>query len=463
MQTGSTATSQKLVNPQNRQRSGDLRLHFGLGCCIVLVVAMEAVALFAAYGVRQPFGDGGDYNEIAVHLAHGEGVALTERTPAGSVYGLTAYRLPGYPAFLALIYRLFGNRLLAVYLLQLAMFGASAWLLLQISLEYLPFDTSALASVLFLVYAPFLGFPTSLLIETPVLFLTVTFAYGLVRFLKRPENLLWNALWLGVFTGIAATLRAIFAPMAAVPGLALLLGFRDVPLRRRLLAAALLSVAWLATLGPWMYRNIELSGAFIPLGVANGAGLHMGVRQYSGRMTYQIVAAEWHSMNEDFDGSLGEGFRATRGTPAAGRAPLIAAEVWRDRHWKEIAVEEWHSLPLPVVLRSIPKRLLAFWGVDDTLPDSPLVHHLVQTQYIIFGVLGLIGVWSLRRRLLRLWPLWWMALYLTGMHLVYLEDARYSLPARTTLIVFVAAGLTTVWIRGRSWVSFRRAGASHQA
>jgi hypothetical protein len=62
-------------------------------------------------------------------------------------------------------------------------------------------------------------------------------------------------------------------------------------------------------------------------------------------------------------------------------------------------------------------------------------------------VLTLIGVAVSRRRhtLLRDWPLWMLAVYLTLLHLFFHIEGRYSVEARPALIVFAAIGGVALW------------------
>ncbi len=55
-------------------------------------------------------------------------------------------------------------------------------------------------------------------------------------------------------------------------------------------------------------------------------------------------------------------------------------------------------------------------------------------------MLVLIGAVGSRGTLLRNWPLWVVAVYLSLLHVIFNVEGRYSVPARPALMVFAAIG-----------------------
>jgi hypothetical protein len=83
-------------------------------------VIIFTIIFVVAFGVRgcavlsqpeTPIADPADYHQIAASLADGHGYVNAAGNP-------TAWRPPGYPAFLSLIYRISGPSVLAATLVQ---------------------------------------------------------------------------------------------------------------------------------------------------------------------------------------------------------------------------------------------------------------------------------------------------------------------------------------------------------
>jgi hypothetical protein len=67
-------------------------------------------------------------------------------------------------------------------------------------------------------------------------------------------------------------------------------------------------------------------------------------------------------------------------------------------------------------------------------------HGLAHLQYAVLVLLGLVGLAIRRRKLLSDWRLWITAIYLSILHLIFHIEARYSLPARPSLMIYSAIG-----------------------
>jgi hypothetical protein len=93
-----------------------------------------------------------------------------------------------------------------------------------------------------------------------------------------------------------------------------------------------------------------------------------------------------------------------------------------------------------------PARLRALWGPVDATPReqrwTTSARLLGFLQYWLLAALAVAAVFLRRRRLLRDWPLWLPAAYLTAVHMVIHVESRYTLPARPGLIVLAALALS---------------------
>ena len=102
-------------------------------------------------------------------------------------------------------------------------------------------------------------------------------------------------------------------------------------------------------------------------------------------------------------------------------------------------------LSLGTIVRGLPRRIVYLWGVADHTPSN---HRFTSAAYtfgyvncIALTLLMLIGLLIRRARLVSDWPLWIIAVYVTMVHLLYQVEARYTLPARPTLMIYAAVTL----------------------
>ena len=104
-------------------------------------------------------GDAGGYWELGQKIANGEPYAAHH--PPRRVM-----RMPGYPAFLALSIKLFGERLIGVRLLQAAVGAIACWFVFLLGRELIDERTGLVAAALTAVMPTFVGFGALALTET---------------------------------------------------------------------------------------------------------------------------------------------------------------------------------------------------------------------------------------------------------------------------------------------------------
>ena len=195
--------------------------------------------------------------------------------------------------------------------------------------------------------------------------------------------------------------------------------------------------------GPWCVRNIAVSGQFLPFGANSGLSLLASARQYAGDHNEQFRPPYLDTISEDLiliDAQLG--------TPP-GTAPGLdeglgggpAREAMLDARLSEQAKEELAQLSLADIGIGIPKRLSVLWADPTAMPLFAWIDHVL----VAVGFLG--AALSVRRRR-DLWPLWFIAAYISAFHVVFHVEDRYSLPARPLLFVF-AAGCIDQLLRAR--------------
>jgi hypothetical protein len=215
-------------------RSKDMRPHITWRGAAAVAAPLAAGLALRVWMLRALFEVNGDsliYGGIAKNLLlHGQ-YALS--LPSGEMYP-TLIRLPGYPLFLALCFRLFGmENYFSAACAQVAMDLMSCLLLADFARGIAPDrqrQSAALATLWLAALCPFTASYTAFpMTETPTILALALAMWAMVRFRERPE---WvNALWF-TFAVMGATL---LRPDGALAGIAfapaLLFGLRQSPLR----------------------------------------------------------------------------------------------------------------------------------------------------------------------------------------------------------------------------------------
>ena len=226
------------------------------------------------------------YGDIAKNWLHGVYGLSGGKTPGpgGSpvLNGIEAtyIRLPGYPAFLALCFLLFGREhyhavMFVNLFIDLATCFITADLALRTAGERAARIAFALAATCVL-FANYVGIP---LTETPAIFATVAALDGAVIALERWQKCptatshssaaFARRAW--ILTGVAIAFGILLRPdggilLAAVVGyLGLRWLRRTVTLRQAIAASSLVIVIALAPLAPWTIRNWRVFNVFQPL------------------------------------------------------------------------------------------------------------------------------------------------------------------------------------------------------
>jgi hypothetical protein len=129
-------------------------------------------------------------------------------------------------------------------------------------------------------------------------------------------------------------------------------------------------------------------------------------------------------------------------------APLIEEE-------KEAAENAFRDIMqrkkqyLLLILRHIPR----LWLTQHTLGHGNVVAMVAAIVSWVYLIPGLLGMYALRNHWLRLAPLFGSIVLVTLIYAPYLAEARYTLPVRPILMLFVATTICVVAERARSVLS----------
>jgi 4-amino-4-deoxy-L-arabinose transferase-like glycosyltransferase len=234
--------------------------------CVTL--AALALRLFFVFKFPSIYGDSLVYGDIAKNwMNHG-------------IYGLstsqgvhpTLIRLPGYPAFLALIFSVAGQEHYTAVMIVQALIDTNTCLVIAALALELMNARAAKAAYLLAALCPFTAAYTAApLTETVAIGTTAHALYYGVRGIKALQSESGNrglVLWLLAGAWIAAGI--LFRPdggivLAALASGLVMLSVRSKPAKRVLLAGVVLVASSLAPLVPWTIRNWRTFHVIQPL------------------------------------------------------------------------------------------------------------------------------------------------------------------------------------------------------
>ena len=374
------------------------------------------------------------------------------------------FRPPGYPYFLAALYRATGSSIRAAVVVQMLLGVLNVWLAFAAGRRWRGARTGLLFAAGMAVHWSFVYFEGELL-EPPLLAtLTLLFLGSMGRWIDRP------GLAAGLVAGFLAGALALVRPnlLAVAAGLAPWAGWMILqnPLRRRplLLAAGGFAAALLLALAPAAIRNHRAAGDRVLITSNAGINLYIG----------NNPAAEG-LFNEPPEiapfGSVYEVPALTARLATRLGRPLKASDV--SRHYSRLAAD-WISAHPRAAARLLGKKFLLFWGpaiVGNNKADSferkfsPTLSHLPAAYPWLFALaaLGAAAALSAARKTNPPRPpspetaffhvLWIFILAGFASYWPFFAAERYRL-AWFPAILLLAAGGLDAWlarIRAREW------------
>lgn len=232
-----------------------------VGVTLVGCVALVTVAHVRGLDPMFLTGDARGYVELAENIREHGVFSVSSSQP----FEPESFRAPGYPAFLAVLFSLFGASLTA--LLVHAFIVSVAPIFLYLLIRPLHERVAFWASIVF-IFDPIRLFLASSFLSD-ALFTALLLATLAITLSVREGNVLGQALITGLLLGVCILVRpiAIFLPLLVVLFFLVELKFS----RHGFIAGFLVGVSALIVIAPWMYRNHTLFGSWniASVGVAN--------------------------------------------------------------------------------------------------------------------------------------------------------------------------------------------------
>jgi hypothetical protein len=225
----------------------------------LLALALLLRLWLVSHATWLPVSDTRDYHDLARSLANGNGYVQTYDGERAEYRGLAfhAFRMPGYPAFLAVLYSLFGWNPTVGYVANVACELLTQLLLLAMGRQLLGRASRVAAQALF---ATHVVWTASLMTESLFTLLFTGLALLLVR--GRATASAAGAAGFGLLLTVALFVRPI--ALAVLP-VALVRTLRARPARRGALLAVLILAPVVLGLGAWAARNHQRLGSVVIL------------------------------------------------------------------------------------------------------------------------------------------------------------------------------------------------------
>jgi hypothetical protein len=362
-------------------------------------------------------------------IAAGRGFTASLEPP----YDPAIFRTPGYSAFVALIYRYVDDGVRTVFVVQAVVDTLTCFLIGRLALRRAGRRTALAALLLAATYPFTIHAVGRLSAETLLVFLATIFVSGVDSWPRRGG---WSTLVAdGVFLGMLLWVKPVFLPAPAF--LVVSERLRGRPWALALGRAAVVGGLALALFAPWVARNDAAFGRPV---LAGELGL--------------VVLHGTYDFDEDRDAIIARGFENESAQVPADAGPEARydatrrrftsspAALERDRAHLQEGLERLRANPLRGLLLDPLRRVPRLW-VSTTYVGAPAwIGMGAAAACVGYLLLAAWGLWRLRGRLGELAAWWLVPVTLTLGYAALHVEARYTLPARPTLLLLGAAALT---------------------
>jgi Dolichyl-phosphate-mannose-protein mannosyltransferase len=405
------------------------------------------------------------------------------RFPDATPFVPEVIRTPAYPAFVAIIYKLFGVRQIPVAIAQAAIFTGICLLVFAIGRRLTSARTAWLAALLTALFPAIPYFVPLVMTEVwTTLWFTITMWLA-VSAVDEPRT--QTFVLLGIAGGLTALSRPAFVlfPFALATAGLLILPFTRIEPRPTPWNWSAMMAAFAITMLPWFMYNYSTLGSFTlsPAG-GIGRGIWEGSWQatWSGRLQDELTdLATDIDDRETLDRRVAAVAARERLPPAA---MLEYVHQWKDirRIWvvptdpndrartRVEADREYLRVGLENIRRSsflhLAKRLtrgvfilwageipIRYSDINATPPVVIRIGWAIQAAIVLAGLYGLV-VLARTGRMAAAVLLATPVVYVTAVHFPLLTEARQSLPAMPIVLLLAAVALDDL-------ISLRSAGS----
>jgi len=411
--------------PPREPKLSSVLLAVGIFAFLVRCMYLYQIHDAPFYGIR--IGDADAYHQWARRIAAGDWLG-------DGIF----YQAPLYPYLLALIYKIFGDSVTTIRVIQAAL-GAVSCVLLAAAAISLFGRRGVIGGIGLAIYPPAIFLDGLLEKSSLVTFLTC----ALLALLCIPVERMTPRRWLGVgaVLGLLSLTREN-ALILAAPMLAWIV------LKARWRAAAAFAIGTLAILVPVGIRNYAVGGEFLLTTSQFGPNFYIGNHAGASGLYEGLVAGHGNAADERDD--------ATGLAEQAQRRKLTPGEI--SSYWTGRALDYIRAQPGAWAALLARKFALTFNASE--MPDSESQDVYAESSWLLrlfrpldFGLLlglAVLGAALTSRQWARLWILYAViAAYAVSVALFYVF-ARYRFPIIPVLLLLAAGGIIYAFDRARA-------------
>jgi 4-amino-4-deoxy-L-arabinose transferase-like glycosyltransferase len=441
----------------------------------LLVICLVALAHSALYIVYQQRDWDSSWSDQSGYDRLGTGLATTgkfTRYPASPTFIPEVLRTPGYPIFVAAVYLVFGNgNHMAVAIAQAFVFAGICLLVYLLAKRVDNERTAIVAALLTALYSPLPYFGALVLTELWTAFVATA---AMVMCLRAAQHgRMRDFAIAGALFSFTTLVRPAFLLLPFFFAIAVPILVRSQRTRRALAGWSVLVLTAILALTPWLTYNYVYLGR-VTLSPAGGIGRGLWEGAWQGHWPGRVQAALTLLAEAPSDRvELERRVRAVAADEALPAEPMLqyvtewrdiraiwdtptdpmeraSARVRADEEYLRQALALMRSDPIGHLRRRLTRGAFLLWAAEvpirygDINATPPIVIRVIWLAQV---VLLLVAAWGIvvlirRGRWLEAVMLSLPIVYVTGVHLPLLCEARQSLPVKPVVLVLAAIGLT---------------------
>jgi 4-amino-4-deoxy-L-arabinose transferase-like glycosyltransferase/Flp pilus assembly protein TadD len=236
-----------------------------------------ALAIIFAAGIRILYWvqfQSSDLGPILLVDAEGYHLKALKLLTKGWLGDSAFYQAPLYPYFLAMIYKIFGQKILIVQGIQIALSTGTVWLIYKIGESLFNRKVAILSAVFCAIYGPFIFYSILVLKVTLSLFFSCLFILALLRSCDSSKNS--TIFFGGILLGINIALRGNYLLLYPATALWILFAFPKIKAGKRLINLFIFTLGMTLCVFPMTLRNYILSGDVVVTSYQAGANFYIG-------------------------------------------------------------------------------------------------------------------------------------------------------------------------------------------
>ena len=408
------------LSVKNKKAAILLSLIFILG----LSLRLAYVLFMPQIGVNR--GDSARYALTTANLLEGKGYSYTDEKP-------DLFLAPGYPFFLALVYKVFGvHNYTAVRIVQSVLSAFVILFIYYLAKKIFNRKSAILSAFIASIYPGFIGYSGLFLPQAIVVFLILLF---LVILLGRTKNFYWGCL-LGLIAGYSCLTRPEFLLFWLI--LCTVIFLTDKEKKHNLRFISVILIVMFSVIMPWTVRNYKVSGRPVLITV-----------HYGDLLWYSTWKGEWLEYKSE----------PPYTTIAVGLGPVDAANAYAKAGIQNVKEHPYIYIKLCV------KRFFRLWltghsNIFNFMSKSMLTYLAEKNYFILFikavmlilnTVLVLIGFFSaaflykrINNKQISFYTLYYPIAFFSILHFFLFATPRYAIPAMPSLIMLASFGIISL-------------------